>query len=75
MELGEIETALTAHPHVHQTIAVTRERGSDRLDRQIVAYVAARPTPGLVSELRALACAKLPAYMVPSIIVRMDEFP
>jgi amino acid adenylation domain-containing protein len=75
VEPGEVETALAAHPSVRQAIVVIRDHGTDLLDRQLVAYVTADPQPGLIPGLRELARDRLPDYMVPSVIVRLDEFP
>jgi amino acid adenylation domain-containing protein len=75
VEPGEVETALAAHPGVRQAIVVLRDNGTDLLDRQLLAYVTADPQPGLISELRELARDRLPEYMVPSVIVRLDQFP
>jgi amino acid adenylation domain-containing protein len=75
VELGEVETALAAHPSVRQAIAVIAGQGTDLLDRQLVAYVTAAAAPGLIAELREVARDRLPDYMVPSVIVRLDQFP
>lgn len=75
VELGEVETALGAHPSVRQAIVAITDNGTDLLDRQLVGYVTADPQPGLISELREIARDRLPDYMVPSVIVRLDQFP
>ncbi|WP_425454130.1 amino acid adenylation domain-containing protein [Nocardia tenerifensis] len=73
IELGEIETALLAQPSVNQAVALVSQSS---LGDQLVAYTV--PGPGAVidpQELRAAVAETLPAYMVPSAIVVLDEFP
>ncbi|MFJ9845045.1 amino acid adenylation domain-containing protein [Kitasatospora sp. NPDC101155] len=75
IELGEIESALMAHPDLGQAVVVAR--GDDRSGRQLVGYVVARagrPAPDATA-LRAHVRAALPAYMVPSAFVTLDELP
>ncbi|WP_067838203.1 non-ribosomal peptide synthetase, partial [Nocardia lijiangensis] len=70
IELGEIETALTALPEIDQAVVVVRD------GTQLVAYLiaAAESTIDLDSVKMALS-QRIPAYMVPSAFVSMDEFP
>ncbi|MEV5599802.1 phosphopantetheine-binding protein, partial [Streptomyces sp. NPDC052496] len=77
IELGEIEAVLTGHPQVARTMAMVR---TDRPgEQQIVAYVegpAAGPAAAhLVGELLERCAERLPAYMVPSAIVVIQEWP
>jgi acyl-coenzyme A synthetase/AMP-(fatty) acid ligase len=72
IELGEIEAALAAHHAVgHAATAVHRTPTSARL----VAYVTATREAVSDLELRTWAAARLPAYMVPSVFVRLDALP
>ncbi|HEY9472967.1 MAG TPA: condensation domain-containing protein, partial [Mycobacteriales bacterium] len=76
IEPGEIETVLRGHPMVADAVAVLREDtpGSPRL----VAYVTGHgPVDAtvLVGELRAMARARLPEYMVPAAVVTLDALP
>ncbi|WP_158553978.1 non-ribosomal peptide synthetase [Micromonospora deserti] len=75
IELGEVEQVLARHEAVGQVLVVVRE---DRPgDRRLVAYLTARPgapAPS-VPELRSLAAATLPAFMVPAAFVVLPEFP
>ncbi|WP_190816260.1 non-ribosomal peptide synthetase [Saccharopolyspora pogona] len=72
IELGEIESVLGGHPSVFSAAVVVRE---DRPgDQRIVGYYAPA-APVETGELRALLEARLPAYMVPSTLVRLDELP
>ena len=81
IELGEIETALRRHAAISEAVMVAREdskshdssvSGSKRLVGYAVATSAQRPSP---SELRDFLKASLPDYMIPSIIVLLDEMP
>ncbi|MFF4370597.1 amino acid adenylation domain-containing protein [Streptomyces sp. NPDC001594] len=77
IELGEIEQVIAAHPDVESAVALVRE---DRPgDQRLVAYVvpAAGRTPGRLdpAALTDLAREHLPAYMVPSAVVPLDELP
>jgi amino acid adenylation domain-containing protein len=74
VELGEIETALYAHPAVAQAAVtvVTDPAG----DKQLAAYL--RPEPGSEPDpanLRVHLARTLPAYMIPAYLVSLDKFP
>ncbi|HEV2736504.1 MAG TPA: amino acid adenylation domain-containing protein, partial [Longimicrobiaceae bacterium] len=72
IEPGEIEATLQRHPAVRGAAVVVRE---DRPgDRRLVAYLRA---DGGVSadEVRELARASLPEYMVPAAVVVLDALP
>ncbi|HEX4953894.1 MAG TPA: amino acid adenylation domain-containing protein [Thermoanaerobaculia bacterium] len=71
IELGEIETALLGHPGV--TAAVANAVGP-RHHRRLVGYVVG--APGLDDEaLRRHLGERLPAYMVPPVILVLDALP
>ncbi len=81
IELGEVERALASHGAVREVVAVVRE---DRPgDRQLIAYVVAETPdtaadePGEVDSqaLRHHVAGRLPAYMVPSVVVVLEELP
>ncbi|MDH2427986.1 non-ribosomal peptide synthetase [Sphaerisporangium sp. TRM90804] len=61
VELGEIESALTAQPGVRQAAVTVRGQA-------LVAYVVGEAD-------RAALAERLPAYMVPSVLVAMDTLP
>ncbi|TQM30377.1 non-ribosomal peptide synthase/polyketide synthase [Nocardia bhagyanarayanae] len=68
IELGEIEAALTALPEIDQAVVVVRD------DTRLVAYLIGASVIDIDSVKAALA-QRIPAYMVPSAFVPMDEFP
>nr|WP_306464213.1 non-ribosomal peptide synthetase [Corallococcus exiguus] len=72
IEPGDIEAAIQSWPGVRDTVAVVRlaDTGGPRL----VAYVSVEGTLD-VAGLRAFLHSRLPEYMVPSAIVRMDALP
>jgi amino acid adenylation domain-containing protein len=74
IELGEIEAALLDHPAVREAVVVVRE---DRPgDPRLVGYcVADAPEADLEPELRAALRARLPEYMVPSVLLQLEKLP
>lgn len=74
VELGEIASALSAHPSVGKAVVTTRTDSSQ--DSRLVAYVVPAfsfdPTP---DELRRHLAARLPDYMAPSAFVKLDALP
>lgn len=71
VEPGELEAALEAHPAVHQACAVIVDGGTS--DAHIVAHVTGADLDE--AALRAHLADRLPAYLLPSRIVALDEFP
>nr|WP_245745820.1 non-ribosomal peptide synthetase [Nocardia altamirensis] len=74
IELGEIEAALAALDEIAQSVVVVR---SDvHSGDQLVAYVVAAPNVRVDIELLCEDLAeRLPADMVPSVVIELDEFP
>ncbi|MCY1015594.1 non-ribosomal peptide synthase/polyketide synthase [Pyxidicoccus sp. MSG2] len=72
IELAEVEAALLAFPDVAQAVALVREDVPG--DRRLVGYVAA-PESLDTATLRASLKQRLPEYMVPSSLVRLDSLP
>ncbi|WP_345327445.1 amino acid adenylation domain-containing protein, partial [Kitasatospora aburaviensis] len=67
IETGEIETRLREHPHIHDAAVTTHH---DRL----IAYLAT--TPGSTTHgIREWLAERLPEYMVPTLLVPLDELP
>ncbi|MEI8257969.1 MAG: phosphopantetheine-binding protein, partial [Deltaproteobacteria bacterium] len=73
IELGEIEVALQQHPGVRDAAVVARADATGQ--KQLVAYYAAATGEVAESALRERLSAKLPAYMVPSVLVRLESLP
>jgi acyl-coenzyme A synthetase/AMP-(fatty) acid ligase/acyl carrier protein len=75
VELGEIEAALTGHPQVKHAVAMFRQEGA--AEKRLVAYVVSQDPkiPADANELRGYLQGKLPAYMVPSSWVELQELP
>ena len=74
IELGEIETVLGQHAAIREAIAMVRE--DDPGDKRLVGYVVARPQESFdASELRKYLKQKLPEYMIPAALVRLEELP
>ncbi|WP_084958025.1 non-ribosomal peptide synthetase [Thermoactinospora rubra] len=73
VELGEIETVLAAHPAVAVAAAKVAGAGDDR---RLLAYaVPARGERAEPRELRAWLADRLPGYMVPDVVVPLEELP
>jgi amino acid adenylation domain-containing protein len=67
IELGEIDAALVAQPEVREAVALARR---DALgDLRLVAYIAGPGEEFDPSRLRGSLAERLPAYMVPALVV------
>ncbi|MFG2001069.1 amino acid adenylation domain-containing protein [Spirillospora sp. NPDC048911] len=83
VELGEIESALAAHPGVSNVAVIAREDtpGVKRLAAYVIpasgvpASGVPADTSGFGDQLRRWAAARLPEYMVPAAFVVLDTFP
>ncbi|WP_433635371.1 amino acid adenylation domain-containing protein [Nocardia sp. CA-120079] len=74
IELGEIDSALTAHPDVD--FAVTLGKTLPSGATALVSYVLPRPDAVVdTAELVAALERSLPKYMVPTAVVVLDELP
>ncbi len=74
VELGEVEARLLEHPKVRQARVLAP--GEDALGRRLVAYVSPVPRQTVeVAELGDFLRSKMPAHMVPSAFVILDELP
>ncbi len=73
IELGEIETVLSQHDLVRECVVVAREDipGGKRL----VAYYVSKAGAPKNEELRSHLSQKLPDYMIPSLLLRLDALP
>jgi amino acid adenylation domain-containing protein len=73
IELSEVEATLNAHPLVKRAAVVALDLHGEG-DRLLAGYLTT--LPGLdLAELKAGLDASLPAYMVPSWLVPIDEIP
>jgi amino acid adenylation domain-containing protein len=73
IEPAEIEDVLHRHPAVRHAMVTAAGDGSG--EQRLVAYVAAAAGAVSMIELRAYLAAELPAHLLPSALVRVDEFP
>ncbi len=77
IEPGEVEAAIEAHPEVADVVVVVHQQAAG--DQRLVAYLVAAsdaPVGGpSASDLRAFLGLTLPAYMVPSSFVLLEELP
>ncbi|MFD6158646.1 non-ribosomal peptide synthase/polyketide synthase [Nocardia sp. NPDC060256] len=74
LELGEIEAALTALDSITQAVVVLR--ADSPAGEQLVAYVVTAATAATdLDEMKADFARRLPAYMVPTAYVVLDELP
>ncbi|MFJ9468161.1 amino acid adenylation domain-containing protein [Streptomyces caniferus] len=74
VELGEVQSAVAAHPGVAQVLVLVDEER--RGDKRLVAYVA--PAQGAelsAAELREFARRSLASFMVPGAFVILDDLP
>ncbi|MGV9434532.1 amino acid adenylation domain-containing protein, partial [Nocardia sp. NPDC003648] len=77
IELGEVEAAMLDHPGVAQAAAaVVPGAGADRLVGYVVAEsTAAQRDPLDPAAVRAALAEALPGYLVPAVVLVLDEFP
>lgn len=74
VELEEIEAALAQHPSIRENAVVAEECGRD--DKRLIAYIVADgQAAGVASELRTFLKEKLPAYMIPSSFIVLENLP
>ncbi|MCA9969807.1 MAG: amino acid adenylation domain-containing protein, partial [Anaerolineales bacterium] len=71
IEPGEVEAMLTTHPAVRQCVVLVQGETAD--ERQLVAYVVVQGD--VPADLRPFLRARLPAYMVPAVIVPLARLP
>ena len=72
IELGEIEAVLDAHPSIAMSTA--RIVGDDQVDARLAAYIVGEALPD-DDELRRYLADRLPPYMIPYPIIRLDALP
>ena len=72
IELGEVETVMRQKEGVEQAVAVVREGGGGQ--RRLVGYVVGKEWIDK-SELKKYMRGRLPDYMVPGVIVQIEQMP
>jgi len=73
IELGEIESVLAQAPGIKECVVIVREDQPG--DQRLVAYVTLpQDAPFSVSDLRHFVRMRLPEYMVPMAVMRLDDF-
>ncbi|MGD1807091.1 non-ribosomal peptide synthetase [Dapis sp. BLCC M126] len=73
IEIGEIESVLSNHPQVQQTVVICREDIPG--NKQLVAYLITSAPELNTTELRPYLESKLPEYMIPSAFVLLETLP
>lgn len=74
IELGEIDAALADQPSVRMAATIVREDQPG--DRQLIGYLIAEEKFTLdMLAIRKTLAESMPLYMVPSVLVEVDEFP
>ena len=77
IEPGDIESAIRRHSAVEDVVVTVRDLGT--ADKRLIAYVVAKSSESepsdLIQELRDLLRQELPAYMLPSALIRVDAIP
>lgn len=77
IELGEVEHALLAHPHIRRAAVITHDRQKDG-NLVLVAYVVTDDDAHAdfdIAACRATLEQALPNYMVPSHLIMIDDLP
>lgn len=72
IELGEIEHALLSNGSVKTALVLAKPNENN--ENELVAYITST-TEENVNDLRAYLSERLPAYMLPTYFVQLDEFP
>ena len=73
VELGEVESALTADSHVKDAVVIAQT--DDLGSQQLVAYLVTATESFSLSETRQAIKKKLPNYMVPSAFMVLESIP
>ncbi len=73
IEMGEIEVALVAHAGVREAVVLAREERGGGL--QLAGYWVAADETTTATDLKRYLGERLPAYMVPSALVKLDAIP
>ncbi|ASS75247.1 hypothetical protein CIG75_09800 [Tumebacillus algifaecis] len=72
IETGDIEAALSLHPHINQALVTARADKTG--NKRLVAYLIAPQLQG-VEDLSLFVQSKLPSYMLPDAFLVLEQFP
>jgi len=76
IEPAEVEQALLVHPAIQEAFVTAWADAARSGEQRLAAYYVAAPTARVSAvELRRFVAARLPEYMVPAALVRMQRFP
>jgi amino acid adenylation domain-containing protein len=74
IEPGEVEAVMLQHPSLKEAVVMGRDGGNQQ--KVLVGYFVIRPDLTLdVTELRGFLKDRLPAHLVPSVLVPLSAFP
>src|SRR5581483_1903693 len=73
VELGEIESALNAHPGIRESVVIARDTNAG--DKRLVAYAVPVQAAPTVTGLRQYLLQKVPDYMVPATFLFLESLP
>lgn len=73
VELSEIERALYSHPSINEGVVVVKENKSGQ--NYLVGYYSCIKSNLVELELKKYLLEKLPTYMIPSLLIKIDKFP
>ena len=75
IEIGEIETALTAHSGVKSAVVVVRQIKDNSTEKELAAFLIAEDEDQpAIEELREYLVKDLPVYMVPASFHWLEAF-
>jgi len=76
IEPAEVEQALLAHPAIQEAFVTAWADAARAGEQRLAAYYVAAPAARVsAAELRRFIAVRLPDYMVPAALVRMQRFP
>ena len=75
IEPGEIESVLSRHPDIRQSVVMLREDPPG--NKRLIAYIVARSKEAgdNITKLRSYLQERLPEYMIPTAFVMLDDLP
>ncbi|WP_147203649.1 non-ribosomal peptide synthetase, partial [Segetibacter aerophilus] len=72
VELGEVESAILQSGLVRQTVVIAKQDKEG--NKRLVAYIVT-DNPGNKEQVKNLLSEKLPEYMVPSLLIELEDLP